>query len=107
MGGRQRQPAQLTWPRGVKPRKFEHQQRIQIAFSYQGVECRELMPPGPVTQTAVNLAAGKRHEVQRLIHAGKKIEAIKVFREAFGTGLKSTPMKRPCGNAPARMVVEA
>jgi sugar lactone lactonase YvrE len=27
-------------------------------------------------------------EVQRLIHAGKKIEAIKVFREAFGSGLK-------------------
>ena len=27
-------------------------------------------------------------EVQRLIHAGKKIEAIKIFREAFGTGLK-------------------
>lgn len=27
-------------------------------------------------------------EVQRLIHAGKKIEAIKEFREAFGTGLK-------------------
>jgi DNA-binding beta-propeller fold protein YncE len=27
-------------------------------------------------------------EVQRLIHAGKKIEAIEVFREAFGTGLK-------------------
>jgi streptogramin lyase len=27
-------------------------------------------------------------EVQRLIHAGNKIEAIKVFREAFGTGLK-------------------
>ena len=27
-------------------------------------------------------------EVQRLIHGGKKIEAIKIFREAFGTGLK-------------------
>ncbi|MDI1243010.1 MAG: hypothetical protein PSX80_13930 [bacterium] len=27
-------------------------------------------------------------EVQRLIHAGNKIEAIKVFRESFGTGLK-------------------
>lgn len=27
-------------------------------------------------------------EVQRLIHSGNKIEAIKVFREAFGTGLK-------------------
>jgi len=32
--------------------------------------------------------AQKIAEVQRLIHAGKKIEAIKVFREAFGTGLK-------------------
>ena len=27
-------------------------------------------------------------EIQRLIHSGNKIEAIKVFREAFGTGLK-------------------
>jgi len=27
-------------------------------------------------------------EVQRLIHAGRKIDAIKVFREAFSTGLK-------------------
>jgi hypothetical protein len=27
-------------------------------------------------------------EIQRLIHAGNKIEAIKIFREAFGTGLK-------------------
>lgn len=27
-------------------------------------------------------------EIQRLIHAGKKIEAIKIFRESFGTGLK-------------------
>lgn len=26
-------------------------------------------------------------EAQRLIHAGKKLDAIKVFREAFGTGL--------------------
>ncbi|MEO5860273.1 MAG: ribosomal protein L7/L12 [Pyrinomonadaceae bacterium] len=32
--------------------------------------------------------AQKIAEVQRLIHAGQKIEAIKVFREAFGTGLK-------------------
>jgi hypothetical protein len=27
-------------------------------------------------------------EIQRLIHAGRKLEAIKCFREAFGTGLK-------------------
>ena len=27
-------------------------------------------------------------EIQRLIHAGNRVEAIKVFRESFGTGLK-------------------
>ena len=38
---------------------------------------------GSLTGRALKIA-----EVQRLIHAGNKIEAIKVFREAFGTGLK-------------------
>lgn len=69
MGGRQRQPGQFTWPRGVKLREFEREQRIQIAFSFRGTECRELQPPGPITQTAINLAAGLRHEIQRRIAA--------------------------------------
>lgn len=69
MGGRQ-QPGggrPLHYPRGVKKRDFTHEERLQIAFSYNGVECRELMPPGPITQTAINLAAGQRHEIQRRI----------------------------------------
>ncbi len=38
--------------------------------------------------SALKGRALKIAEVQRLIHSGKKIEAIKVFRESFGTGLK-------------------
>jgi integrase len=65
MGGRQ--PRAIVCPRGVKVREFTHEQRIQIAFSYKGVECRELTPPGPVTQTTVNLAGGLRNEILRRI----------------------------------------
>lgn len=65
MGGKQQRP--IIWPRGVKLREFTHEERIQIAFSYRGVECRELTPPGPVTQTTVNLAGGLRNEIQRRI----------------------------------------
>lgn len=51
-------------------RTFKHEQRIQIAFSYRGVQCRELLPPQPITKTAVTLAAGLRAEIQRKIQAG-------------------------------------
>lgn len=66
MGGRQQQRA-ITCPRGVSIRDFAGGQRIQVAFSYKGVECRELTPPGPVTQTTVNLAGGLRNEIRRRI----------------------------------------
>jgi integrase len=59
----------------VKLREFEHLHRIQIAFSYKGVECRELLPPQPITQTSVNLAAGKRHEILRKISDGNFVYA--------------------------------
>ena len=58
MGGRQQH--NIVWPRGVSQRDFKYEQRIQVAFSFQGVECRELLPPQKITQTSVNLAAGKR-----------------------------------------------
>lgn len=48
-------------------REFKTEQRIQIAFSYKGVECRELLSPRPVTQTTVNLAGGLRAEILRKI----------------------------------------
>jgi integrase len=75
MGGRQRQPGQLAWPRGVKLREFEREQRIQIAFSYKGVECRELLPPQSITQTAINLASGLRNEIRRKIDQGSFVYA--------------------------------
>ena len=63
-----RKPApDIACPRGVAIREFKHERRIQIAFSYRGVECRELLAPGPITQTAVNYAAGLRAEVVRKV----------------------------------------
>jgi len=83
MGGRQRQPGQFTWPRGVKAREFEHEQRIQIAFSYKGVECRELQPPGPITQTTINLAAGLRNEILRKIDLAAKGQGTFLYADYF------------------------
>jgi integrase len=71
MGGRPSDRGKsLALPRGVTIRDFRTEQRIQLAFSFRGVECRELLPPGPITQTALNLAGGLRSEVQRKIAEG-------------------------------------
>jgi len=70
MGGKQ-PPAQreLSCPRGVTIRTFKTERRLQVAFSFRGVECRELLPPQPITQTALNHAGGLRAEIQRKIAA--------------------------------------
>ncbi|MRD49274.1 DUF3596 domain-containing protein [Caenimonas koreensis DSM 17982] len=65
MGGRKQHD--IVCPRGVTVRDFKHERRIQIAFSYQGVECRELLPPKPVTQTSVSQAGGLRAEIVRRV----------------------------------------
>lgn len=70
-----RAPArELRLPRGVTLRRFGSEQhpelRIQIAFTYRGTECRELLPPQPVTQTALDHAGGLRAEIRRRIAAG-------------------------------------
>jgi integrase len=71
MGGKQpgerRPAAEFACPRGLSIRQFKHELRIQIAFSYRGIECRELEPPGPITKTAITLAAGRRAEILRKI----------------------------------------
>lgn len=59
----------LTWPRGITLRQFRTEQRIQIAFPFRGVECRELLPPQKITQTAIDQAAGLRNEIRRRIDA--------------------------------------
>lgn len=65
--GRQRA---LTVPFGVSIRQFKHERRIQVAFSFRGEQCRELLPCGPVTQSALTHAAGLRAEVLRKISEG-------------------------------------
>lgn len=67
MGGKP--SATLTAPRGVSIRKFKTEERIQIAFSFRNVECRELLPPCSITKSALTYAAGLRAEIQRKIAA--------------------------------------
>lgn len=58
---------EIVCPRGVSIRQFKHEQRIQIAFSFRTVECRELLPPGPITLAAITHAGGLRAEILRRI----------------------------------------
>lgn len=91
MGGKQ--PAaqrELSCPRGVTVRQFKTERRIQLAFSFRGVECRELLPPQPITQTALNHAGGLRAEIQRHV-AGDTFDYAKYFptsprAKQFGPG---------------------
>jgi integrase len=63
--------APLESPRGIAIREFKTERRIQVAFSFKGVECRELLPPQNITQTALQLASGLRSEIQRKIAEDK------------------------------------
>jgi integrase len=66
---------ELTLPRGVSIRTFATERRLQVAFSFRGVECRELLPPGPLTQAAVTHASGLRAEVLRKMSLGTFVYA--------------------------------
>lgn len=66
---------EITCPSGVTIRSFKTEQRIQIAFSFRGVECRELLPPRAITQTSINIAAGLRAEIRRRISEGSFVYA--------------------------------
>ncbi|MFH7043698.1 tyrosine-type recombinase/integrase [Paucibacter sp. JuS9] len=48
-------------------REFKTERRIQVAFSFRGTECRELLPPAPITQSALTYAGGLRAEILRKI----------------------------------------
>ena len=77
-----RKPA-FEMPRGVSVRTFKTEERLQVAFSYRNVECRELLPPQKITKTAVQLAGGLRMEIQRKIENGDF-----VFRDYFPNSAK-------------------
>jgi integrase len=59
--------SEIICPRGVSVRLFKNEKRIQIAFSYRSVECRELIPACSITKAAVAYAAGLRSEIMRKI----------------------------------------
>ena len=57
-------------PTGVKLRKMVGGERLQIAFSWMGKECRELMPPGSITKGSILYAGNLRSEIRRKIANG-------------------------------------
>ena len=61
---------ELQCPRGISIRDYPHEKRLQIAFTFRAVECRELLKPCPITQSNINYAANVRFEVQRKIKDG-------------------------------------
>ena len=65
-----RKQSEFTIPRGIKVRPGKDGDRIQIAFSFEGKECREMLPPGKVNKTAIDYAVGLRAEIKRKIASG-------------------------------------
>ncbi|GKS73728.1 site-specific integrase [Acidovorax sp. SUPP950] len=66
-----RKPEALTLPAGVTRRR----DRLQIAFSWEGKQCRELMPEGPITKGALLYASNLRAEIKRKIEDGSFVYA--------------------------------
>lgn len=44
--------------------------RLQIAFTWEGKECRELLPPCPINKSSIQRAAALREEIRRKIKDG-------------------------------------
>ena len=60
----------LVTPAGVKIRELVGGSRLQIAFTWQGKQCRELLPPGPINKGNILYAANLRAEIRRKIDDG-------------------------------------
>lgn len=58
-------------PRGITIRTdVADAPRLQIAFTYEGQQCRELLAPGRLTKSYVDYAVGLRAEIRRKIKDG-------------------------------------
>ncbi|MET1116009.1 MAG: DUF3596 domain-containing protein [Comamonas sp.] len=60
----------LATPPGVTIRVKATVTRIQIAFTWQGMQCRELLPPCPISKASIQYAANLRGEILRKIKDG-------------------------------------
>ncbi|WP_335583022.1 Arm DNA-binding domain-containing protein [Comamonas serinivorans] len=54
----------------MKIRQFVAGDRLQIAFTFEGQECRELLPPGPITKSSILRASSLREEIRRKVKEG-------------------------------------
>lgn len=83
---------ELTIPRGLNVRALKDGDRIQIAFSFDGQECRELLPIAKINKTFIDYAAGLRAEIRRKISEGTF-----VYSEYFPESSKAikNPVIRP------------
>lgn len=60
----------LKLPTGVTLREYGTSQRLQIAFTWLGDACRELLPPCPITKGSIAYAGNLRAEIKRKIKEG-------------------------------------
>lgn len=54
----------------MKIRPFVAGDRLQIAFTWEGQECRELLPPCPINKSSIQRATALREEIRRKIKEG-------------------------------------
>ena len=59
----------------MKIRQFVAGDRIQVAFTWNDQECRELLPPCPINKSSIQRAAILREEVRRKISDGTFVYA--------------------------------
>ena len=64
-----RPPPQAT-PPGVKIRQLVAGDRLQIAFTWDGQECRELLPACTINKSSIQRASSLRDEIRRKIADG-------------------------------------
>lgn len=64
------QRSNLPTPPGVKIRPFVAGDRLQIAFTLDGQECRELLPPCSINKSSIQRAGFLREEIRRKIKDG-------------------------------------
>lgn len=60
----------ITTPPGILIRDLKSGSRIQIAFSWNGQQCRELLPPCIINKSSVTYATNLRNEIRRKIADG-------------------------------------
>ena len=64
-----RKPSIAT-PAGVLIRTMKSAERLQIAFTWMGKECRELLPPCTINKASIQYADNLRREIKRKIADG-------------------------------------